>query len=450
MSLAPSNKSVRAAATLLAACAALGACARQSASSVESPKPAGTVRVGYVRMSDLVKLHPLYPQLARLDEDMQALALRSSLSGPAAPSADVAKEAKRLQDELDAAAARTKTALADKQKAYAAREQAAIDAALGASAGVAGPGAGAIAGGVAAASQAQAGAARATAQKNFEAYRSALIAQDRASILSLNATLAQRAERTYRAQADQLQKKESDYALLLANEDAGDRLTLRTKLSNLALDDAAREDVKKQLDALDQKEADALGAMKNRDQATLVALQKQLHEQVQAELTKDVAAMRARTIAKIGEREAATRTALVAQVGALGAPAPGGVNVPSGVTPAMRAKLEALHKQFQSDFTKDASQTIAEFQKTRADLTKRYRSLIGADANAQAGANKQLDALQRQRGDLYDQMVAQIGREVRAIAARRGVDVVVSDVVAPAGGVDLTPDAEKDIESLHE
>jgi hypothetical protein len=27
---------------------------------------------------------------------------------------------------------------------------------------------------------------------------------------------------------------------------------------------------------------------------------------------------------------------------------------------------------------------------------------------------------------------------------------VVSDVVAPAGGVDLTADAEKDIESLHE
>jgi hypothetical protein len=26
----------------------------------------------------------------------------------------------------------------------------------------------------------------------------------------------------------------------------------------------------------------------------------------------------------------------------------------------------------------------------------------------------------------------------------------VSDVVAPAGGVDLTADAEKDIESLHE
>jgi hypothetical protein len=47
-------------------------------------------------------------------------------------------------------------------------------------------------------------------------------------------------------------------------------------------------------------------------------------------------------------------------------------------------------------------------------------------------------------------MVAQIGREVRMVAQKRGIDVVVSDVVAPAGGVDLTADAEKDIESLHE
>jgi hypothetical protein len=30
------------------------------------------------------------------------------------------------------------------------------------------------------------------------------------------------------------------------------------------------------------------------------------------------------------------------------------------------------------------------------------------------------------------------------------VNVVFSSIIAPAGGVDLTEDAEKDIESLHE
>jgi Skp family chaperone for outer membrane proteins len=116
----------------------------------------------------------------------------------------------------------------------------------------------------------------------------------------------------------------------------------------------------------------------------------------------------------------------------------------------MRSRLQALHAQYQKKFNADASATIAQFQKTRADLTKRFREIAGIDANAQAGANRQMDSLQKQRGELYNEMVEQIGREVKAVAAKRGINVVVSDVVAPAGGVDLTADAEKDIESLHE
>ena len=47
-------------------------------------------------------------------------------------------------------------------------------------------------------------------------------------------------------------------------------------------------------------------------------------------------------------------------------------------------------------------------------------------------------------------MVAQIESEVRTIAQRRGVTVVFSQVVAPAGGVDLTDEAAKELASLHE
>ncbi len=109
-----------------------------------------------------------------------------------------------------------------------------------------------------------------------------------------------------------------------------------------------------------------------------------------------------------------------------------------------------MHQRFQNDFSRDASQTIAQFKKTRADLTRRFTALAGADAVDQNSANRQIDALQKQRGDLYGEMVAQISREVKTIARRRGIDVVVSNEVAPAGGVDLTSEAQKDIESLHE
>ncbi len=426
------------------------ACAHEPATTSDgSTKPADDGRVGYVRMDELVKVHPLYSQLARLDEDMQALQLRAVGSEIARSGADVEKEERALQAELDAAAERTKKALTDKQAEYAKREQAAIDAALGAVAGARGPGGAAIAGGVADEARSQAHSAADAAQHNFDAYRQQLIAQDEAAVRSLDTALAERASRSYRTRVEELEKKEADFSLQQASDDAAERLSLRTKLSNLALDDASREDVKKQIDALDQKEADALAAMKNRDQATLADFQTQLHERVKSELDAQIAQIRKRTNAKIGEREAQTRTQLIAQIGLPPQGGAGGLGA-AQISPDMRAKLEALHRKYQSDFDKDASQTVAEFQKTRADLTKRFQELAGADSDAQAGATKQLGALQKQRSELYDEMVSQIGQEVKVIAERRGINVVVSDVVAPAGGVDLTADAEKDVESLHE
>jgi hypothetical protein len=401
-------------------------------------------------MEELVKKHPLYAQLARLDEDMAALQLKSVGPEIARSGADIAVEEKRLQSELDIAAARTKKALADKQIEYAKLEGAAINAAIGGGGG-SGPGGGAIAGGIARQAREQQQSVLRDAQKNLDTYRGEVIAQDQSAVTSLNASLAERASRTYRAKADELQRKESDFALALATENSAERLSLRATLSNLALDDTSRDDVKKQLDVLDKKESDALAALKNRDQSTLAALQTQLHDSVRTDLRAEVAVMQKRTLAKINERELSTRHELIAKLRPLPqAPGSGGVNMPAGVAPDMRSKLEALHKKYQNDFDKDANQTIASFQATRADLTRRFRELGQVDRSAQAGAAKQMDSLQKQRVDLYGQMVAQIGREVKTIAEKRGINIVVSDVVAPAGGVDLTADAEKDIESLHE
>jgi N-formylglutamate amidohydrolase len=118
--------------------------------------------------------------------------------------------------------------------------------------------------------------------------------------------------------------------------------------------------------------------------------------------------------------------------------------------PALRARIQQLHQDYQQRFQNDAKTTVAEFQKTREDLSRRYAELHGVDASAQRGAQAQVLELRKKREDLYAQITAQIDREVRVIAQQRGIAVVLSDVVAPAGGVDLTPDALKDIESLHE
>ena len=434
-----------------AICCALGfgvACSHAPSSSQRAPS-ADDGRVGYVRMEQLVKVHPLYPELAHLDEDVQALQLKSVGPQIARTGGNIAAEEHALQRELDAAAERTKKALANKQQEYAKREQVAINAALGAAAGVNGPSGGTIANGITQQARVQAQSASLAAQHNFEAYRAQLIEQDRTAVATLQRTLGERAARQYRARAEVLQRKEADYALQLASDDAADRLSLRTKLSNLALDDSSRADVKAQLDALDRKESDSVGAMRNRDQATLAKVTATLHEQVRADLTRQVAELQKRTVAKIDARAMQTREQLSGTLAQLPR-ASGGTSLPASVDPNMRKKLLALHARFQGNFNKDASQTIAQFQKTRVDLTRRFEQLSGVDSQAQAGANRQIGALRKQRGDLYGEMVAQIDREVKALAAKRGIGVVVSDVVAPAGGVDLTADAEKDIESLHE
>jgi len=412
-------------------------------------KPLGAV--GYVRMDDLVRRHPLYSELSRLDDDMAALQFKSiGGGGPTLPPDQMRKEQAAIQKEFAAASKRAQEALKQKQAEYGKREAEAINQALGAAGrNIGAPGGAAIGADIERQLRAQAQSVSAGAQRNLDAYRRQVLAQDTAALEALRRSLNDSAARSYQAKSNELQKKEADYALALAQDDSPERLSLRTKLSNLVLDETARDEARKQLEALDRKESDALAAMKNRDGATLAGLQKELRDKTSAELGRQADAMRTRTVAKINKRELEIRRQLATT--SLGPPGPvAGPAVARNLSPDVRGKIDALHKKYQADFNADAKTTIEQFQKTRDTLAQRLARLQGVDTAALGGSQRQLGSLERQRHDLYDQIVAQIGREVKLIAARRGVNVVFGDVVAPAGGIDLTADAEKDIESLHE
>ncbi len=435
------------------AVAALAACGHAGSGSPTAVASNGG-GVGYVRMNELIEKHPLYAQLARYDRSIEAFDLTSTV--PRAVAADPQLKAREaeLEKQLGDAANRTKKLLDDKQKQYQQQEGQAIAAALR-SAGT-GPSAAQIAGTVAGTARSQQAAASSQAQHDLDAYRSTLQKQDDAQIRAAQQALAERADRSYRARAEELQSKESALSLKLANEDAGPRLALRTKLSSLALDDAARDDAQKQLAALDRKEADAVGAQRNQDQQALASLQGELKSQVDRDMQAQVDAIRKRSRTLMAQRQ----SALAAQVRSQGQ---GGALVQTTVVagkpqqqvnpnlpPALRSRIQQLHDDYQKRFQADAKTTIADFTKTRQDLSRRYAELHGVDAAGQAGAQAQILSLRKKRADLYDQITAQIDREVRLIAQQHGVSVVLSDVVAPVNGVDLTPDALKDIESLHE
>jgi hypothetical protein len=430
---------------------ALCACTRTAASTDGSVDASGSV--GYVHMDELVQKHPLYDQLASYDRSIEAFNLAAT--APVAVAADPqlrAREAE-LQQELSSAADRTRKLIDQKQQQYEAQEQQAIAAALR-GANIGGPSAAQIAGSVNVTAKGQQSAVSAQAQTDLHAYEATLNRQNRDQIAAAQKALADRAERTYRAKADELQAKESALSLDLASADAPQRLALHTKLSSLALDDAARDDAQKQLAALDRKESDALAAERNRDGQTLAALQTQLHAQVQHDLDAQVAAITQRAGGSYAQRrQIVARQAAVAGGPVIGTTTVDGhpqARVNPNLPPALRAQIAQLHDRYQKRFADDAKTTIGAFEKTRADLSERYAELHGVDAASQGGAQAQIVELRKKRDDLYDQIVAQIEREVRVLAQQRGVSVVVSDVVAPAGGVDLTPDALKDIESLHE
>lgn len=399
--------------------------------------------IGYVRVDDVLKRHPLYGQLAQIDSAIEVLGLKSL--GPSVPrtGAALSREAKALNAQLKAAQDRANAILHQKQIDYSQRESAAMRAAVAA----AGQGSGGAqsAAAMQSVSVSQAQAATAAANRDFASYQQAVVSQDSTAISQINRELALRADRQYRLKATQLQERESQLSLNLAQQDSSQRLQVRTKLSNLALDDAVRARYQAELRALDRRESRALAAQRAIDAQQLADFRRTLQSQTNASVRAQAAKIHSQTTAKIQSRRNEVSGQIASQVRGL-APAP----VPANVSPDVRSKLQEIDKQFKAQFAADAAKTVAQYQSTKADLDARYAALTGADAGSAGASAKGMDGLRRQRQDLYSKMVEQIKRESDKIAAERGLRVVLTDVQAAAGGVDLTDDVAKDIESLHE
>lgn len=438
MSRVRSSKARFAGVVAAALCAAsLCACSRPV--DVHSEQVRG---VGYVRMDDVVKSHPLYGQLAQIDNNIDALGLRALAPAVPLTGAELTRQTNELNQQLENARQRANKVLQQKQGEYAQREQAAIRAAIVA----AGEDPGAAPGqSISNTAAQQAASVSAQANSDFQQYQQSVIAQDRTAVGALEQQLSARAERQYRAKSDELSAKESQVSLELSTKNSGQRLALRTKLNNLALDDATRAQTKAQLSALDRQEAQAIAAMRARDAATLAAYQRQLRAQTQAEIGRQAQSIHAQTNAKLKARQSTLGSQVNAQIGALGAAAPG-----ARLSPGTQAKIAQIDKQYKAQFAADVKKTIAEFNTTRSDLDLRFQTLRGVNSASAGSVSKQLGELHKQRDQLYNQIVAQIKREIKTIASQRGLTIVFDTPVAPAGGIDLTADVQKDVESLHE
>ncbi|HLI95662.1 MAG TPA: OmpH family outer membrane protein, partial [Candidatus Baltobacteraceae bacterium] len=283
------------------------------------------------------------------------------------------------------------------------------------------------------------------ANADFRAYQQSVINEDNTAVRQVSQQLTARANVAYRQRVTQLQEKESQLALELSQQDASKRLQLQMQLNNLALSDSARKQLRDQLGALDANEAATVNAQRKSDAQQLAAYQKQLRDQTNSQIATQVSKIRAQTQAKLQSRRNEVSQQVSSQLQGLQPAA-----VPSNLPAATRDKLAQIDKQYKSQFQADAQRTIQEYQTTKADLDAQYAALQGADGVATGAANKQLTDLQRQRDDLYNKMVDQVKHDAASVAAKRGLQVVFISVVAAPGGIDLTDDVEKDIESLHQ
>ncbi len=400
--------------------------------------------IGYVRVDEVLKKHPLYSQLSQLQDAIDALGLKSL--GPSAvprTQAQIAQQTRELNRELLQAQGRANAILHQKQQDYQQREQAAIRAAVAAS--------GAGTNGTQPVQQMQNVSAQqaqqVTLQANadFQAYQRSVIAQDNAAVQQLQQQLNARVDQAYRQRATQLQEQESQLSLELSQQDASRRLDLRMKLNNLAMADAQRKQYRDQLASIDQQEAAVVDARRKSDQQTLQAYLNQLRTQTQKQLATQAQKIHEQTRAKLAERRNEVSQQVASQMQGLQPAA-----IPSNLPAATRDKLAQIDKQYKSQFQADAQKTIQQYQQTKTDLDAQYALLQGADGAASGAAGKQLSDLQHQRDDLYNKMVEQIKRDAGQVAAKRGLQVVFMNIEAAGGGIDLTNDVEKDIESLHQ
>ena len=403
---------------------------------VHSPAVRGT---GYVRMDDVMKHHPLYAQLSQLNDAIAAINLAAAAPHVPLSASQIARETGQLNRQLRDAQNRANKILAEKQQGYAVRERQAIDAAL-AAAGVSGGGT-AVAGQMSAASADQARQAASAANADFQAYQQSVVAQDNAASNAIARQLEEQANQKYRAKAAQLQQRETDLSLQLTQANAAQRLAIKTRLSNLALDEATRKQLTSQLSALDAKEAAAIGDQRSRDAAELRAYRAQLSAQTAQAVRSQVGAIAGQTRTKIAQR----RDEVGAQLRGLGPPA-----LPSTLPAGVKEKIAKIHQQFTAQFQADALRTIGNYDTVKADLDRQFAALHGADVGATGAAAKELDALQKRRDALNAEITDQIKREADRIAKDRGFSIVFVNVEAAHGGYDLTNDLIKDVESLHE
>ncbi len=254
--------------------------------------------------------------------------------------------------------------------------------------------------------------------------------------------LQTQAAQKYRAKAEQLQQNETDLSLRLTQQDAAQRLAIKMRLNNLALDPGARKEAQAQLAAIDAKETAALETQRNADAATLRAYRAQLDRETGDAIRSQVGAIAQQTRAKLEERRNEVGIAVAQPRAAVAADESSAKRAGANCRDPPSV-CRAVPGRRREDDRKSTTRPRA------ISISSSQRSMEPTSARPEL-PERSSNALQKRRDDLYAQIDAQVERDAKRIAKEQGFSIVFVNIWSAAGGYDLTNELIKDVESQHE
>ncbi len=349
--------------------------------------------VGFVNLTQLMANDPMHSVLLGFDREIAALRSTRNLSGLTALSAQAAGAARAVRDGAASAQIRARAIGSRGAAAGHARESAALAALL---------------------------ASQRSGDREIGRFTGELNRETATNATNYASALATRNDRAYAARAQELREKELTLAFDLARQNAGRRLSLRIKLTDLHLSRMVRAKLQAQLAALDAAERRPVAVLRARDAATLAAYRRKL----ESETARESAQMDARL-----RQTASANYALRARV------------LKSEAQPrAASRNLASGAAAFAATLRPGAASTdiAAGFQSAGDDVARRLDGLGAMAQASQRETNATLESLVAMRRALYRTIVARVELEAQLVARRRGIDRVVYGSAPPSGSVNLT------------
>jgi hypothetical protein len=412
-----------------------------------SPRAGGSV--AYVDLDAVIASHPLHGQLQAM-QDQIAVLQQESTAVPTGMNQQQTAAYDSLQRELADAQAKFTQDLAQRRAYYQQREIAAINQlqtqVLGARPDSAG-----VLGGLRQQYGEQATQLQKQALQTLTNYRNELFRQDSEHLKAVQGLIAQNVRAKVGQKQSQLSSAETKYQIELVRADQEQRLNLQAKLQNIALTDKERADDTTQLRAIDAREQANINSLKQRDNAELSQLEKQLQAQAAAKYNAERTATQKATQAKLLARQRELQTTIGPQMQALGGKFQQQLNQANqqlAGNAQYQAQAQTVHNQMASGYAAEANRASDAYSTVRKSLVAKYSDIAHMQFADNEAIVEQAGKIAADRRDLYQKIADQVRAQVQQIAQHDSIAVVFENVRGAGLAVDLTEQVKKAVNSL--